>query len=351
MDDILEDLNNAYMDLEAEGYEEEDEDEDVQELEGDDEGVEIEDEPEDDDEGADDTRQVSDESDTDEGTKDIQKPEPVLAPSTWSADEKEWFNQQTPEAQAIFARRSREVEAHLTRKSRELSDVKRTHDAVVSSVGVQRLNRWHSEGVDAAQRLGALAELHDNLVSNPEGTIRGLMQQFGVSISNGTPSNAPGYRPAQAQQDPRVARLEQQVNQLSSESRTRHHNDELQTWRTVSDSFLNATDEFGNKLHPYALDMKDQIVHDALLRFRANPQADRSVVLKQAYHAVLAANPQMAKAVEDLRYKNYMSRQNGKVKKARAAATAVKGSGRATTSQTVPDDVHEHVRMVMSQLG
>src|SRR5688572_13763099 len=107
-------------------------------------------------------------------------PEPSLeAPQHWSAEDKAVFSKLQKEGQEFLLRRHKDMEADYTRKTQEVADTKRFRDNFDQLLNPYR-NQFAMHGLDDVGAVRYLLGWYQSLQQNPEQTIMGLAQQYGV---------------------------------------------------------------------------------------------------------------------------------------------------------------------------
>ena len=267
---------------------------------------------------------------------EIQTPEPLSPPDTWSADAKERFNKVPREAQEILLEREKSITGDYTRKTQELAEQRKRYQAI-DDAWKPYADKFSSRGATPDGLLREYAQLIEALESNPQGTIQFLAQRFG--------SNQQAQR-TQLPADPALRQLHQQVNDLASWQKQQAELEErrrLESYDMDVRDFLDEKDASGELKRPYFKEVETAVA--ALLPeiHKANPESDHFTLLDLAYQEAMKPFELAQKAEKD--------RQIKRAKDARTASVSIAGNRNgAVQSPTRPKDTEGYVRQAYNQL-
>ena len=267
---------------------------------------------------------------------EIQAPEPLSAPDTWSADAKERFKKVPREAQKLLLEREKSITGDYTRKTQELAEQRKRYQAI-DEAWKPYADKFSSRGATPDGLLREYAQLIEALESNPQGTIQFLAQRFG--------SNQQAQR-TQLPADPALRQLHQQVNDLASWQKQQSELEErrrLESYDMDVRDFLDEKDASGEFKRPYFKEVETAVA--ALLPeiHKANPESDHFTLLDLAYQEAMKPFELAQKAEKD--------RQIKRAKDARTASVSIAGNRNgAVQSPTRPKDTEGYVRQAYNQL-
>lgn len=254
--------------------------------------------------------QVSDHA-NEEGGEEAATVQPIQAPNSWSAAEKEFFSTLPLEVQNAIARRESDREKGFTQKSQELADVRTKYqqlDEVLSPYRAQ----W---GDNLTNNLRELMQISEWANRDP----RGFMEHF--AKSNGIDLSSSHEAQATQEVNPEVAELRQRLNHFERLIQQQQQSAQLETRneaQTQVERFRDTVDESGNLKHPYFEDVRAYM--GALM------EAGVAKDLSDAYEQAVRANPVTFDKVREQEKIRQIAEQRKKVEKAKKAGVSANGA-------------------------
>lgn len=270
--------------------------------------------------------------------EEIQTPEPLSPPDTWSADAKERFKKVPREAQEILLEREKSITGDYTRKTQELAEQRKRYQAI-DEAWKPYAEKFSSRGATPEGLLREYTQLIEALETNPQGTLQFLAQRFG--------SNQQAQR-TQIPADPAIRQIYQQVNDLASWQKQQLELEErrkLESYDMDVRDFLDEKDaSTGELLRPYFKEVETAVA--ALLPeiHKANPDSDHFTLLDLAYKEAMKPFELAQKAEKE--------RQIKRAKDARTASVSIAGNRNgAVQSPARPKDTLGYVQQAYNQLN
>ena len=260
---------------------------------------------------------------------------PILAPHSWSAENKEMFNSLPREVQEVVASRQTEMDKDYFRKSQEIASERKRYEGIDRVLDPYR-EQLQLEGIREEELVGQMLGIRKMLDTDPVRGLQWIAEQYGVSPQH--LSNLP-----QQQADPRVAELQSQIGQLQG-----YLNQQQQVAQEQALSGINAevanfrseTDENGNLTRPFFQSVEAEMV-PLVQAYRAQyPNMSHKEILDRAYKAAVAANPDITAALEAQQKQVQAAQAAEKAAKAAKAGSSISGApGGGTNSPTLPEDI------------
>ena len=328
----------------------------------------------------------------DSGNDDAETPSASLddqAPVKWTKAEKEKWEAlkrvagDDPETielvqgvMGILGSRNKSMEAGLTKRFQELATQQKQYEAAnerysrLDSIMEPRREQWAQAGTDEIAVISELMRLNDHAVSNPKDFAKWFIQGRGLSAEdlgftqapqkiavvidengnelgswpieeNGPVGNTPPpQQQAPHQQTPSYQlppEVQQRIDRLEAAERQRvAEQTNMTNSAAVSmvQEFAQSTDENGNLLYPLFEDVRGTM--SALV------QSDPNMSLDAAYHAAIAANPELRQMVADseaIRIRSEMEKAaKANSESARLAASSLPTGGTPTGVRTPLDN-------------
>ena len=251
-----------------------------------------------------------------------------IAPIHWSAEDRELFNNQTPEAKEWLLKVHKSMESDYTKKRMSDSDLIKAGQAVREAMA-PIADKYKLQGMDEIAAVRQLAYVAERLDQDPATVIQNLAQQYNVDFNQGWDGE---FSDDDDYYDPDTQKLIDKVNNVEQQLRTseeRAKQLELQRHQSMIDDFSNAVDSNGNKKHPFFEDVR----LDMSQIFQAGAAND----LGQAYEMAIAKNPdlrqkQMQLIQEQEKRANDKKRKDD-VKRAKTAAVNIQSSTSANVER------------------
>ena len=246
----------------------------------------------------------------------------VEAPDHWAAADKERFAAAPPELQSWLLERHKSMEGDYTRKSQEIAETKKNWEPV-QEIFAPHMDQLRANGQTPASVIQYWASVENALRQDPAQALRGLAQQYGVTL--GEQSADDTYI------DPQVQSMQQELRGLKQQVQQREQHEENQRRATTNqdiESFQTQKTEAGELAHPHFDDVMDDMKTLAEVE-RAN---GRTPKLGDLYEKAVWANP-------TVREKVLAAQQHAAAKKAEsvARAKAAKAKGAKKTLRASPD--------------
>jgi len=298
-------------------------------------------------------------------------PELKEAPKHWPEDRRKAFDGLAPEAKAIVNGFVRDLTAGFTRKSQELSDKARYHDAVRSLFDEADQRDMQQNGVNEVQAIKYLVDLNRAARQNPVGYIKWAMQNFGVTPESVLGTQAKPQGDAQQVKeptlddmfaDPRVDKLSAELEAIKAKEaerqkaaedyRRRQDQQQEQFYRRVIREFREATDDHGNLKYPHYDTVARSMgslwdTHPALTRMADSPEK-----LALAYEMAVRADPELSKSILDQQVQSRLEAERKRDEAERAKrAGGVKRPLGAPVTRAKPASLDDAINAAMAQAG
>lgn len=212
--------------------------------------------------------------------------EAIQPPQHWPQDFSEEFTALPVEAQHMFMKRYKQMEADHTKKTQGIAKYKKRQEAF-DEIMAPFKGDFERAGMDDVGAVRQLLAAHDYLRKDPQNAIAWLANQYGVDM--GAIGNDPASEDEFA--DPKVKGLEQQVAQLTAfiqNQQTQQQSHEQASTQSFIDQFAAETDANGNPAHPHF----EKVRHVMGTLISNNNATD----LKTAYEMAVYADPELRQA-------------------------------------------------------
>lgn len=268
----------------------------------------------DDDSGAQETESQSDDAAAEE----------IAPPDDWPKEDRERFQQLPNEARQLALVQYKRMQADYTRKTQALADdtrlARQLKDEVIDDDVRQDL---HANGMDEAQGVRQLVQMHKWAKNDPAGYVRHVAQQAGLdaeAVLNGDEQPAAQQTP-QTQEDPRLQKLQEQVQTLTQTEQQRQH----QALQQQIESFRQEADENGEPKRPHFDEVQGEMVRIL--------NAGLANGLDDAYDKAVWADPNIRQKVLERQQQAQAANQTKQ-----QAADKAKRSGRNPRGQPATPD-------------
>lgn len=338
-----------------------------------------------------DTEETSAEADDEEAEDQEDVVQPVLpAPPTWNAEARELWTKLPPEAQEYIHQRERQVQTGMSRIGQQIAEYRPFSEVMQRHAAT--LQRYQSH---PAEVMDGWLSFANDMESNPERAIAALAQTTGVDLRGMAIGDDPrrtvldiarsagidlvdlaleyAGQPQQQQQvqDPRVAHLERQIEELSNGYRTiaqqqaeRQRQDaQVAARRAAYEQQVHEqqVETMSVAIERFAASHSDLDAHlDAMQHLlpairQQNPGVSNEKILQEAYDAARWADPTTRNALIEQEAKRRAASQAKQAKehatKARkAGAINVTGSD-SSQSASMPADLQEAQKAFLRQMG
>jgi len=212
--------------------------------------------------------------------------EAIPAPQHWPQDFSKEFEDLPVEAQHIFMKRYKQMEADHTKKTQGIAQYRKRQEAF-DEIMAPFKGDFERAGMDDVGAVRQLLAAHDYLRKDPQNAISWLANQYGVDI--GAIGNDPAAEDEFA--DPQVKQLQQQVAQLTGfiqNQQTQQQSHEQASTQSFIDQFAAETDANGNPVHPHFEKVRG--VMGSLI------SSNNATDLKSAYEMAVYADPELRQA-------------------------------------------------------
>lgn len=178
------------------------------------------------------------------------QPQGVQPPASWTKEDRAVFATLPPNVQDILSRREREMAADYTRKTQEISDIRRFSDEVRPII--ERYQPLIAEtGAAPGQVIDELFKVFDFSRRDPVGYLKWAAQNLGVELPELNPAPDEYIDPSVVQLRNQLTPLAQQVESVTqyiAQQEQQRANDKIQSEIA---SFVNERDQAGNPTHPH----------------------------------------------------------------------------------------------------
>lgn len=266
--------------------------------------------------------QVSDAAQVQEKTQELSNA-PVVAPKTWSADEKALFATSDPALQKAIARRDAEIEAG----GRQWSEQRQAYEAAISPVReVAQKN-----GVNEAEAIRRLVNASNYLDSDPVAFIRDLAQQRGIDLTRLTQGN----QQPRPQTDPQIAHLANTVAELQAER------------------IASQTADAHKVIESFAKSSGHEFFEDVRVQMSKLMTAGIATSMDDAYDQAVWARPDLREKVLAAQGAKLDADRKAKEKerteKARRGAISLNGSPNGATAPAIAASGADDIRSIVSE--
>lgn len=131
----------------------------------------------------------------------------IAAPSSWSAEVREKWASLPPDVQSYIAQRETEAHKRISQMGQELSQYK-----PLGELRTRTQDVFDRNGLTFEQGLERLVYAQQVLEANPMQGLAAIAQSYGIDLTKAFG----GQQAQQGQADPRIARLEQELNQYKA---------------------------------------------------------------------------------------------------------------------------------------
>lgn len=283
-----------------------------------------------------------------ETDKPVEAPEePIDAPYSWSAEEKERFQQLPRELKQYLSKREQERESFITRKSQESEQVKRRFEPV-DRIFNEYGEVFRKANVDPVQGIEQLIRAQQFLDTDPRAAIRLMAQSYGVDLNEIASEVGQPIPPERSPQyhflTQKLGTLEQQLSSIQQERVAQQQS------QAVADvtAFENEKDKSGSLLRPYLNDVREVMFDELRLRRAKFPNESNREALQSAYDAAVWKTPAIR---EKLQAKVIQERTEARrVQHAKVAGSSIKGAPSAGSMNhafggSVQDDIRAAMEM------
>lgn len=263
-----------------------------------------------------------------EAKPDAKPEEAMEAPAHWPAADREMFAKQPPEAQKWLLGRHKAMEADYTKKTQELTSVRRMKE-VLDEVFAPFREQMHLNGIDEVTAIRQLVGAHQFLQRDPAGGIKHLADKYGIelkSLIDGAAAADP------AGESPTVKALRTQVEQLTGQLKQftgAQTEQQMHARLNEVTQFAEEKDDQGNLKRPHF----DDVAKDVARLIKAAKSDGETLSLQDAYDQAVYANPQTRQKVlaaqDAQRRAKEEAERKAKADAAKKAAFDVKGEGAA----------------------
>ena len=185
-------------------------------------------------------------------------PQPLAAPKTWPAEQREAFEQLPEDQREFMINRERERDAAFTRKTTELSEQRKQLEGLDGVLAPYK-QQMQAHGISEAEDVSRLMSYDNALRQNPQAAIQQLAQHYGVQLPSGdsgadyVDEQPTDLHTQQLQQQ--LAQTQQQVNMLAQSQ----HQERYRSLEDQVGSFANAKDADGNLKHPHFEQVRERM--------------------------------------------------------------------------------------------
>ena len=253
------------------------------------------------------------------------------APQHWSQVDRETFTSLDSEGQDFLLRRHREMEADYTRKTQDISEIRKAVDEYKGDIDLA--------GLTPGQAIRNLLAVNKYLRESPQEAVQWIAQSNGVNVQN---QNTQDFSEENedyddySSSDPEVDTLRQEINMMKQQQlqqSTSQQNQEKMRVEAVIEAFKLQKDSEGNKRHPYFQDLEKEM---AVLA-NADRMVGKNPDIHDLYERAVWSNPEVRKKklseVQKSESVNTKASKKAKLDRARKASSGVRG-GTSTPEDT-----------------
>lgn len=286
------------------------------------------------DQGDDESAEVEEESQDDES-------EVLVAPRSWSAEEKEAFRSFPAEAKRALLRRQADMDRDYHTRSQQIAEREKQIGDIEQHIAPLR-DEMYREGV-SPQVLAQMYKWHKYL-SDPKTAangIRELSTRYGVdpsSVQTSAASNSSDS--ALAPLESKIAELQQTITTQQQEWQSKQQQEYSSAVAAEVASFRSEVDDRGQKKFPLIGDgeaLEAPVADELRIIQQMNPQMPLRQKLETAYKRALAMHPDIQQAIAAQNEQSSREVQAEKVRKAKLAGSSVAGSPSATPPTANPN--------------
>ena len=250
------------------------------------------------------------------------------APQHWSQVDRETFHSLDSEGQDFLLRRHREMEADYTRKTQDISEIRKAVDEYKGDIDLA--------GLTPGQAIRNLLAVNKYLRESPQEAVQWIAQSNGVNLQNQNTQDFPEMGEDYddySSTDPEVDTLRQEINMMKQQQlqqSTSQANQEKMRVEAVIEAFKSQKDTEGNLKHPYFQDLEKEM---AVLA-NADRMVGKNPDIHDLYERAVWSNPDVRKKklseVQKSESANTRASKKAKLDRARKASSGVRG-GTSTT--------------------
>ncbi len=286
---------------------------------------------------------ISDQNDSDSNEPETPEVEDevLVAPRSWSTEEKEAFKDFPVEAKKALIRRQADMDrnfhsskSEMAAREANVNDIEQhlapfkdemARDGVTPQVLAQ-MYKWHKYLSDPKTRDNGIKELSSRYGANP------------ASIPTSAVSNQ-NSNPAVQQVQSQVQDLQKTIQDQQNEAKQRQEQEYAQNVAAEVSAFRNDVDDNGAKKFPHIEEggvLEGPVAEELKVLQQVNPTLPLREKLETAYKRALAMNPDIASEIAAKTSRQEQADKQAKVKKARIAGSSVTGSPTATPDTSAP---------------
>lgn len=261
------------------------------------------------------------------------EPDPYLdAPKSFKKEYAETFKTLTPEMRRYLHERESETEKGISRLQNELQS-RKWLDEIVSS----RQERLQKYGIKNPQEwFEQLAKVDDAMEQDPAGTLRSLVQAYGVAPEALFGNDAgSGENPQLSAFQQKLSSLEQGFSEIKQFMDAYRQQEAYKAYN----SFVSAKTDSGEPKYPY-LDEVRSAMRDLLSK-------EVTYSLEDAYNQAVWANPALREKLIAVEMENALKEKTAAAEKAKAAGFSAKGKG----LEAIPQDLSTRELLERQILG
>lgn len=265
--------------------------------------------------------------------------DPIIAPRSLKADEKEAFNAAPRKIQEWIARREQEVNRGLQQKFQEFSAGIERNKGIFNAVQPYARD-LALMGVPLEQGVANMAAWAVEFAKDKRAAAQKLLAVHGIdprTFATGNPqAGQPVAQPAQQQMtlppevEARLAKLDE-LEAWRNEQQSQASEREMAQLKSVADNWKNQKDEQGNLLHPYVEELAAELQRYIPALEAASPGADPASIYEDAYQLAVKAHPDIRDAIakrnEALQKAKEIEAARARSSRADRAAVSIRGSG------------------------
>lgn len=263
--------------------------------------------------------------DGDQSSQESKPDETPLAPHEhWSKEDKEAFAAAPRSVQAAWLRREAQIEAGLNKKFQELSGFRKEQEEL-QEIFAPYSREMELAGLNRAQAIRQLVAAHNYLQQDPLNAIAWLAQNYQIDPSQFSEL----YASSGKQEDPEMARLRQELNELRGNfTGLTAAQEEARRAENVArvQAFAEEKDETGKPKHPHF----DEVANEILLLLKGGEKD-----LETAYKRACLLNDSVRTKMEAEKVAAKRSEVNREVSRAKRAGFSVESNNTGTVGKPI----------------
>ena len=261
--------------------------------------------------------------------------EPIIAPASLTAEEKEAWKKLPRDAQAYVARRERERDQGIQQRLSELKHYQRQLEPIQKALE-PHVNYLQRMGIPPDLAINRMMAWHQMMQQNPQEGAKQFLEAYGVQwpgAQNGNGGQEPGQQQPVSSIPPELTQQIQEMRGILSDYQLKQAQSAIKAAESDVEGWKSAKDDKGNPLRPYVRELEEEMQPVVRALKQTYPDAPNAQILQKAYTVVLADHPEIQESIDKKREAAAkaasIAANNAQAKQAKRAAVTVKGSAGA----------------------